>query len=209
MTSQVYVVDDDRDIRLSIISLLRLARFECRPFASGLDLLDSLPELGPGLILLDLRMPEPGGLRLMAEFAECGVDWPIIMMADNTDVSVAVAAMKAGAADFLEKPFNKPDLLAALESAAPLLAAKCEVTRRKREASEAIAALSARELQVLKAMLAGLPNKAIAERLKLSVRTVEMHRSNAFARLRAESLAGALRIALDAGLAPSEREQAA
>lgn len=209
MTCTVYVVDQDRDIRLAATSLLRNAGFECRPFASGSDFIESLAELGPGLILLGMSSPGLDGLQLMKDLKALGIGWPVIMMARDADVATAVAAMKHGAVDFLEKPFDQHTLIAALESAVPLLECICEATRRRQRASDAVAALSARELQVLKAMLAGLPNKAIAQRLKLSVRTVEMHRGNALARLGAESLACALRIALEAGLEPSGLERAA
>jgi two-component system response regulator FixJ len=117
----VHVVDDDRDVRRSISFMLSVADLQSRPFASGSDLLESIEEIQPGAILLDIRMPEMDGFQVMSELAERGIEWPVVVMTGHGEVSVAVQAMKAGAVDFLEKPFGEDVLLASLTRAFGLL----------------------------------------------------------------------------------------
>jgi two-component system response regulator FixJ len=200
----VHVVDDDRDVRRSLSFMLSAGEFQSRPFASGRDLLDSLTDLHPGCVLLDIRMPEMDGFQVLAELAERGVEWPTIVMTGHGEVSVAVRAMKMGAIDFLEKPFDEPLLLASLGRAFMLLEGRREKADRRRLAEERIAQLSSRENEVLRGLMVGLPNKVLARRLDISLRTIEMHRANMMDRLRAGSLAEALTLAVQAGLEPLE-----
>jgi two-component system response regulator FixJ len=195
-------VDDDRDVRVSISFMLNAARLQARPFASGRDLLENLEGLQPGVILLDIRMPEMDGFQVMDALARAGVDWPVIVMTGHGEVSVAVRGMKLGAVDFLEKPFAEDVLVAALERAFALLQERGEKTERRRIARARIALLSRREEEILRGLVAGLPNKVLARRLDISLRTVEMHRANMMTRLGAESLAEALMIAVEAGAEP-------
>ena len=202
----VHVVDDDRDVRRSLSFMLSAGDFQSRPFASGPDLLDSLSHLEPGCILLDIRMPEMDGFAVMTTLAERGSDWPVIVMTGHGEVSIAVRAMKAGAVDFLEKPFDEALLLTSLERGFDLLADRSEKANRKRVAEERVGQLSSREHEVLRGLIAGFPNKVLARRLDISLRTVEMHRANMMDRLGVGSLAEALTLAVQAGLEPLEQE---
>ena len=198
----VHVVDDDRDVRCSISFTLGAAGIQSRPFGSGTDFLESLEELQDGCILLDLRMPETDGFQVMTELAEREVSWPVIAMTGHGEIPVAVRAMKLGAVDFLEKPFEETVLLGSLDRAFGLLKDRGEKAASKRDAKARIGALSARELEVLRGLMAGLSNKLLARRLDISLRTVEMHRANMMDRLAVGSLAEALTLGVQATLDP-------
>lgn len=202
----VHVIDDDRDVRRSLSFMLSAGDFQSRPFASGQDLLDSLTQLHPGCILLDIRMPDMDGFAVMAELGKAGIEWPVIVMTGHGEVSVAVRAMKAGAIDFIEKPFDEALLLTSLERGFDLLEDRRERSDRRRSAEERVALLTLREHEALRGMVAGLANKALARRLDISLRTVEMHRANMMARLEVGSLAEALTLAVLAGVEPLEQE---
>jgi two-component system response regulator FixJ len=205
-SQNVYVVDDDRDVRISISFMLNAARAQARPFASGRDLLENLADLPAGVILLDIRMPEMDGFQVMEALLQKGVDWPVVVMTGHGEVPVAVRGMKLGAVDFIEKPFAEDVLVAALDRAFLLLKERGEKTERRRRAKARMAVLSRREEEILKGLLAGLPNKVLARRLDISLRTVEMHRANMMTRLGAESLAEALMIAVEAEIEPLAAE---
>ena len=198
----VYVVDDDRDVRCSISFMLGTASLHSRPFASGSDFLDSVDDLAPGCIVLDVRMPQIDGFQVMAELGQRGIEWPVIVMTGHGEVSIAVRAMKLGAIDFIEKPFEEEVLLASLERAFLLLDERGEKAERKRIAQSRVAVLTARESEVLQGLMAGLPNKMLARQLGISLRTVEMHRANMMERLQVSSLAEALTLAVQAGVEP-------
>jgi two-component system, LuxR family, response regulator FixJ len=198
----VHVVDDDRDVRCSISFMLNAAELHSRPFASGSDFLDSLGDLQPGCILLDIRMPEIDGFQVMTELAQRGIEWPVVVMTGHGEVSVAVRAMKLGAVDFIEKPFEEDVLMGSLDRAFTLLKDRGEKADRRRVAQERIAVLTSREREVLQGLMAGLPNKVLARRLDISLRTVEMHRANMMDRLQVGSLAEALTLAVQAGVEP-------
>jgi two-component system response regulator FixJ len=202
----VYVVDDDRDVRRSLSFMLGASELRSHPFGSGEDFLEALPDLQPGCILLDLRMPQVDGFQVMSELARREIDWPIIVMTGHGEVPVAVEAMKRGAIDFIEKPFSEEALLACFGTAFSLLDERESSGKRKREARDRVAQLTARESDVLKGLLAGESNKQLATRLGISLRTVEMHRGNMMERLGVASLAQALTLALDAGLEPAGDE---
>lgn len=202
MTRYVHVVDDDREVRCAISFMLGAVKLTSRPFASGADFLSSLDELDPGCVLLDIRMPELDGFHVMGELAARGIDWPIIVMTGHGEVSVAVRAMKLGAVDFLEKPFDEDVLIASLERAFGLLKDRGERSDRKRRAQERLSPLSGREREVLQGLLAGMSNKLLARHLDISLRTVEMHRANMMDRLQVGSLAEALTLAVQAELEP-------
>jgi two-component system response regulator FixJ len=198
----VHVVDDDRDVRCSVSFMLNAVKLQSRPFGSGTDFLDSLDDLQPGCVLLDIRMPEIDGFQVMGALAERGIEWPVVVMTGHGEVSVAVRAMKLGAVDFIEKPFEEDVLLGSLERAFVLLKDRGEKAERRRLARERVALLSAREHDVLQGLMAGLPNKMLARRLDISLRTVEMHRANMMDRLQVGSLAEALTLAVQAGVEP-------
>lgn len=199
----VYVVDDDRDVRLSLSFMLSASEIKTYPFGSGVDFLEALPDLEPGCILLDIRMPHMDGFQVMTELRQRHVDWPVIVMTGHGEVPSAVRAMKLGAVDFIEKPFSEETLLNSFAQAFDLLEERGAASRRRREATDRAASLSSRENEVLRHLLAGRSNKDIAGALGISLRTVEMHRSNMMDRLGASSLAEALKLALDAGVEPA------
>lgn len=200
----VYIVDDDREVRRSLSFLLSTTEMTSRPFGSGVDFLDALADLKPGCILLDIRMPEVDGFYVMSELGKRGIEWPVIVMTGHGEVSVAVRAMKLGAVDFLEKPFDEEILLNSMERAFGLLRDRGEATERKQRAQDRVNALTAREKEVLRGLMAGMANKLLARRLDISLRTVEMHRANMMDRLGVRSLAEALTLAVQAGVEPLE-----
>ena len=204
----VYVVDDDRDVRRSLSFMLGASDLRSHPFASGEDFLEALADLAPGCILLDLRMPQLDGFQVMDELAKREVDWPVIVMTGHGEIPVAVRAMKLGAIDFIEKPFSEEALLACFGNAFSLLDERESTGKRRREARDRVALLTARESDVLRGLLAGESNKQLATRLGISLRTVEMHRGNMMERLGVTSLAQALTLALEAGLEPAPAENA-
>jgi len=199
----VYVVDDDRDVRRSLSFMLGAAEIRSHPYGSGADFLEALPDLEPGCILLDLRMPQMDGFHVMTALAERSIDWPVIVMTGHGEIPIAVRAMKLGAVDFIEKPFSEQALLGCFSQAFDLLEERAASGKRRREASGRAALLTAREREVLASLLAGHSNKQIATALGISLRTVEMHRGNMMDRLHASSLAEALTLALDAGIQPA------
>lgn len=199
----VYVVDDDRDVRRSLSFMLGAADIRSHPYGSGADFLEALPDLEPGCILLDLRMPQMDGFHIMAALKERNIDWPVVVMTGHGEVPIAVRAMKMGAVDFIEKPFSEQALLGCFQQAFTLLEERAVAGRRKREAHDRAALLTAREKEVLAALVAGQSNKQIAQSLGISLRTVEMHRGNMMDRLGASSLAEALTLALEAGIQPA------
>lgn len=198
----VYIVDDESSVRQAILFALRSAGYDVRPFANGRDFLDATNILAPGCVLLDLRMPEPGGLAVLDELGDKRRRYPTVAITGYGDVGTAVEAMKRGAKDFLEKPFTDAVLLQALEAVFTTLQVDVESEIARGRAVELVASLSAREREMLQGLVAGLSNKVIAFQLGISVRTVEMHRGNLMDRLGAKSLAEAMRIAVSAGVEP-------
>jgi two-component system response regulator FixJ len=191
----VHVVDDDVAIRRSLERLLDAAGFKVVCYDTPLAFLDAAPGLAPGCALLDIRMPGMDGLELQATLAERRIPLPVIVMTGQGDVQSAVRAMKAGAIDFIEKPYTDEVLLGAIEAAL----ARADRTDGERDIAEAarlIATLSPREREVLEALVAGRPNKVIAFDLGISVRTVEVHRSRMMERLGVHQFAEAVRLAV-------------
>lgn len=197
----VHIVDDEDSIRRSAGFMLKKAGLAVVPWTSGVEFLKGAKHAEPGCILLDVRMPEMDGLEVQRELCERGIAMPVIVMTGHGDVAIAVRAMKAGAVDFIEKPFEKAALLDAIDSAFERLAETQGRTSRAADAAVRIAALSAREQDVLKGLAQGLPNKTIAYDLGISPRTVEVHRANLMTKLGVRSLSEALRIAFSAGIA--------
>ena len=198
----VHLIDDDEDVRKALAFLLSTAGMAVRVHESGLHFLDSLEGLQPGCIVSDVRMPGLDGLELQRKLQEKGIDMPMIIMTGHADVALAVAAMKAGAVDFLEKPFDDELLLSAVRMA---LSRYDQADQSQAEAAQIRTradALSLRERQVLEGLLAGHPNKTIAFDLGISPRTVEVHRANVMAKMGAKSLSGLLRMAMLANLVP-------
>ena len=191
----VHVVDDDAAIRRSLEQLLDAAGFRVVSYDTPLAFLDAALDLSPGCVLLDIKMPGIDGLEVQALLQKRNVSWPVIVMTGQGDVQSAVRAMKAGAVDFLEKPYSDKLLLDAIELALAG-ADRTNVDRDAAQATERIAALSPREREVLDALVAGHPNKVIAFDLGISVRTVEVHRARMMERLGVRQLAEAVRLAV-------------
>lgn len=195
----VYIVDDDGAVRDSLKILLESAGYAVRSFASGHDVLDQVPSLAPGCLIADVRMPEIDGLTLQSRLAELQIDLPVVVITGHGDVAMAVRAMKAGAVDFVEKPFSEE---AILESVRLALSRLGERPVKDEAAAKRLALLSPREREVLEGLVAGLPNKTIAYDLAISPRTVEIHRARVMDKTQARSLPELVRIALAAGIQP-------
>lgn len=196
----VHVVDDDAAIRQSLERLLASAGFTPASYETPLAFLATASGRLTGCILLDLWMPGMDGLEVQMRLRQMGVLLPVIVMTAGGDVQTAVRAMKAGAFDFIEKPFDDEVLLNAIEtSLAP--AGQGDRADKTSDAARRLGALSPRERQVLDALLAGRPNKVIAYDLGLSVRTVEVHRARMMERLGVRQLSEAIRLAVMAKLA--------
>lgn len=196
----VHLVDDEDAIRRSVGFMLRTAGFEVIAYPSGVAFLAAVGKAAPGCVLLDIRMPEIDGLEVQRLLAERGISFPIIVLTGHGDIALSVYAIKAGAVDFLEKPFEKATLLRAIEDAFVQLGA----TRlHELDASGAmlrLAVLTPRERDVLVGLVRGQPNKITAFNLGIATRTVEVHRSNLMHKLKVASLSDVLRIAFAAGI---------
>lgn len=201
----VYVVDGDPLLLESIAPWLDQARFVVTAFADMHEAFRTIPLLPPGCVLLS--MPAPGGGDFPLSQAVQGqlAAHPVIVMADHGDVDRAVCALKLGAADFLEKPVRRTDLIVRLERLLDGLSQLLDEARQRERAAALVATLSPREAEVLGGLLGGLSNKAVAQLLAISPRTVEMHRANMMRRLAVPSLSEALKIAMAAGMTPAER----
>ncbi|WP_420138397.1 response regulator FixJ [Sphingomonas sp.] len=196
----IHVVDDDDAIRRSASFMLKMSGFDVEAWPSGVEFLKGVRAARIGCILLDVRMPEMDGLEVQQELADRGVTMPVIILTGHGDIALAVRAMKGGAVDFIEKPFEKTVLLNAIDAAFARLGDRAGRAERAHDAATAIAALTKRERDVLEGLAQGLPNKTIAYDLGISPRTVEVHRANVMTKLQVRSLSEALRIAFAAGL---------
>lgn len=196
----VYVIDDDVAVRRSLHFVLSTAGYTSWPFACAFDFLDNLPNLQPAPILLDIRMPEIGGIDLMTEVLKREINWPIIIITGHADIPIAVQAIKHGAIDLLEKPLDFEMLQISLNTAMQKLIGLNAASKIQSDSRSLFSLLSARELQVIKFLMDGLPNKIAAHRLSLSVRTVEMHRANALQKLKVRSIAEVAHLARAAGV---------
>jgi two-component system response regulator FixJ len=199
--SIVHIVDDDPQVRASTSFLLRSLGYSTEIYANGVEFLQEA-RLESGCILLDLRMPMMDGLEVQAELVKRGVTMPLIIFSGHGDVGVAVEAMKLGAIDFIEKPYQEKKLLAAIARGLGIAHSQEARTAAKNAARAQLQRLTERETQILQVLLAGMSNKVIARRLDLSPRTVEMHRANLMEKLEVASLSEAVRVALDGELRP-------
>lgn len=196
----VYVIDDDEAVRQSLEFLLKTSGITVLGFESAKVFLEKLPHIKSGCIITDVRMPEITGIDLLRRIRDSGVDIPVIVITGHGDVSLAVEAMKVGAVDFLEKPFDDETLLSSVRSA---LRKGADTARHKAEVSEInerLTALSNRERQVLEGLVAGKANKVIAFDLGISARTVEIYRANVMTKMSANSLSDLVRMAMTAGI---------
>lgn len=196
----VHLVDDDPAVRRAVSFVLKTSGLEVSQHVSGTEFLKAVRHAEPGCILLDIRMPDMDGLEVQRELNARGIRMPVVMLTGHGDVTAAVQAMKEGAVDFLEKPSDKDVLLRAIENAFDRLDHAGETSAAQADAAVRIAALTAREREVLDGLAQGLPNKTIAYDLGISPRTVEVHRANVMTKLGVHSFPDALRIAFAAGL---------
>ena len=190
----VHIIDDDDAVRQSLSFLFTMSGVPARTYDGPTAFLAAADNLADGCIVTDERMPDMNGLELMRRVRQMGVRLPVIVMTGHGDVPLAVEAMKAGASDFLEKPFRDEDLLAAVQAA--LVPAGSGDT----ESASRLQQLSARERQVLEGLIAGRANKIIARDLGISDRTVEIYRAKVMSKMGAESFAELIRLALKAGV---------
>jgi two-component system, LuxR family, response regulator FixJ len=191
----VHLIDDDEGVRQAVAFLLATAGLPVRVYESGTVFLHTAPTLQSGCIITDIRMPGMDGLELQRQLKARSVTLPVIVMTGHADVPLAVEAMKAGAVDLIEKPFSDDMLLGSIRAAIDRYAVNAERDGELSAIRNRIGTLSAREREVLDGLLAGLPNKTIAYELKISARTVEVHRANLMTRMGAHSLAELVRMA--------------
>jgi two-component system response regulator FixJ len=204
----VHVIDDDDAMRDSLAFLLRSAKVDTRTYESALTFLDTVNEISGGCIVTDVRMPGMTGMEMIRRLRELKITLPVIVITGHGDVPLAVEAMKCGAADFIEKPFDDEVLLTAVRSALNVQAADQERQAERSAIDARLALLSPRERDVLEGLVAGQPNKIIAYNLGISPRTVEIYRANVMTKMEAASLSELVRMALIGGvIAPAASDK--
>jgi two-component system, LuxR family, response regulator FixJ len=191
----VHVIDDDAAVRQSLAFLLSTEGFAVRVYDSAVSFLKALPQAQAGCIVTDIRMPDMDGLELQRRLKEVKTGLPVIVITGHGDVPLAVEAMKAGALDFIEKPFEDEVLLSAIRVALSRHAKDSAREARIAAIRERLKLLSNREREVLHGLVAGKPNKIIAHDLGISARTVEIYRANVMTKMQADSLSDLVRMA--------------
>jgi two-component system response regulator FixJ len=202
--SVVHVIDDDDAARDSLSFLLRSAELEVCAHESAPAFLAAIKAMTAGCIVTDVRMPGMTGIELLRRLREEGIDTPVIVITGHGDIPLAVEAMKFGAADFFEKPYDDDALLAAVHAALDRQEGDARKLAERAALSERLATLSNRERQVLEGLVAGKPNKIIAFDYGISPRTVEIYRANVMTKMRAASLSELVRMTLIAGVLDDE-----
>jgi two-component system response regulator FixJ len=192
----VHIIDDDQALRESLAFLLRAAQLEVRSFDSAKTFLDTLPDASVGCVITDIRMPDMSGIDLLRRLKEIKVGVPVIVITGHGDIALAVEAMKIGAADFFEKPFNDDQLVASVRAALQQQQGQTKRDTERAVIEHRISALSARERDVLAGLIEGHANKQIAFDLGISPRTVEIYRANLMHKMQADSLSDLVRMAL-------------
>jgi two-component system response regulator FixJ len=196
MQAVIHLIDDDEALRASVAFLLRAADFEVKGFSSAQAFLASLPDASLSCVITDVRMPDMSGIELIRRLKDLKVDIPVIVITGHGDVALAVEAMKLGATDFFEKPFNDDLLLASVRGALQEQAHHTKRHAERAEIEQRLARLSAREKDVLTGLIEGRANKRIAFDLGISPRTVEIYRANLMTKMQADSLSDLVRMAL-------------
>ncbi|SCB25507.1 response regulator transcription factor [Rhizobium multihospitium] len=207
--STVYVIDDDPSVRDGLDSLLRSVGYDTHGFASPRDFLASPRSEGPACIVLDVRMPDASGLDFQDELARTGYVIPIIFLTGHGDVPMSVRAMKAGAVEFLLKPFREQDLLDAIRQALEIDRARLRKQAAEVDLHERFSTLTPREREVMALVARGLLNKQIAAEIGLSEITVKVHRGQAMRKMRADSVADLIRMADNLGMTDGKTNDAA
>ena len=196
----ICVIDDDEAVRQSLEFLLRTAGITVRAFESAKEFLQAMPEIKASCIITDVRMPEMTGIDLLRRINELDYGIPVIVITGHGDIALAVEAMKIGAVDFLEKPFDDDLLLTAVRAALNRDADAAQHKARMAEINRKLEGLSNRERQVLEGLVSGWANKTIAFDLGISPRTVEIYRANLMTKMEANSLSDLVRMAMTAGI---------
>ena len=184
----VYLVDDDAAVRHALGMFLESAGFRVCAYASAADFLETYEKNGDGVLLLDQRMPGMSGMELQGKLHQFGIFLPIIFITGHGDIQMSVAAMKAGAMDFLEKPFDNTELLGRIREALKKASGMRREWEECSEMEQRCATLTSRELEVMQYIVQGLSSRAIAEQLGVSNRTIEVHRARVMAKMGADSL---------------------
>ena len=197
----IAIVDDDEAVRRSTSEIVRRSGFQIKMFESGDDFIASQNQEPLSCILLDLHMPGKDGLAVLAVLRERGNSPPVIVITAHGDLAVAIDAMKLGACDFLEKPYQAADLMTAIKAALDGNLGAADANAFRADAIARVDTLTPRQRQVLIGILQGRPNKIIAFELALSIRTVETYRAQLLEKLNVRGTAEAVRLALAAGLA--------
>ena len=197
----IHVIDDDDSARHSLEFLIDCAGMAVRAYPSATAFLAAVPDLEPGCIVTDVRMPEMSGLQLIERLKALGVTSPIIVITGHADVPMAIEAMKQGVADFIEKPFSDDAILGAIRSALARAGGRSQIDAEKSEITAKLATLSQREREVLHGLVQGQANKVIAYELDISPRTVEVYRANVMTKMGAGSLSELVRMVTIAELA--------
>ena len=191
----VHIVDDDESLRTALDRLFRSVGLEARTYGTAQEFIDAGRLDGPGCIVLDVRLPGIGGLDFQEQFAVLGIQLPVILVTGHGDIPMTVRAMKAGAVDFLQKPFREQDMLDAVNTAIERDRLRRAGTQKTADLSQRFATLSARERQVMLLATSGKLNKQIAGDLGISEVTVKIHRGSAMRKMAARTLADLVRMA--------------
>jgi two-component system response regulator FixJ len=196
----ISIIDDDESVRKSLAFRLEAAGFRVATYESAMAFLGAPPHIGDGCVVTDIRMPQMDGMELLRRIKSSGRNLQVVVMTGHGDISLAVEAMKLGASDFIEKPFDDKTLLTTIRAALNSAEASSQREGKALEVVELITSLTAREREVLDGLVAGQPNKIIGRNLDISPRTVEIYRANVMKKMRATSLSELVRIAIKAGL---------
>ncbi|RZN11358.1 DNA-binding response regulator [Bradyrhizobium genosp. SA-3] len=196
----VYVIDDDAAMRDSLNFLLDSSGFGVTLFDNAKDFIDTLPSLAFGCVVSDVRMPGLDGIELLKRMKAQNSPFPILIMTGHGDVPLAVEAMKLGAVDFLEKPFEDDRLITMIETAIRQAEPAAKSEAISQDIAARVASLSPRERQVMEGLIAGLSNKLIAREYDISPRTIEVYRANVMTKMQAGSLSELVRMAMRAGM---------
>jgi two-component system, LuxR family, response regulator FixJ len=196
----IYIIDDDEAVRDSLAIQLEAAGFKVAAFESGPDFMAKVSTLVPGCLISDVRMPEIDGLELQNRLTVMKLNFPVIIITGHGDISLAVRAMRAGAVDFVEKPFSEETILRSIRLAQTRFEQTSKNEAAGGTARARLALLTPREREVFDGLVAGRQNKVIAYDLSISPRTVEIHRARVVEKMQAQSLSELVRLALAAGV---------
>lgn len=198
--ARVYIIDDDDGVRDSLTVQLEANGYKVENFASAVGFLERAAAMPPGCVISDVQMPDMDGMELQQRLSDLRLNFPVVIMTGHGDVALAVRAMKAGAVDFIEKPFEEKAVLESIQLAQSRFAAQRANEAAGTTAREKLSTLTPREREVFDEMVRGKQNKVIAYDLAISPRTVEVHRARVLEKLESRSLSELVRLALAAGV---------